>query len=90
MALLFTSAARADEQAVSIWLVEGERNRVDLLGSVHLLRAGVEGSQAFVAVTSGDNSNIVAARTAKQHFGIPTVVARIVTLLDARLVCAPG
>lgn len=42
-----------------------------------LLRAGVEGSQAFVAVTSGDNSNVVAARTAKQHFGIPTVVARI-------------
>lgn len=42
-----------------------------------LLRAGVEGSQAFVAVTSGDNSNIVSARTAKQHFAIPTVVARI-------------
>lgn len=42
-----------------------------------LLRAGVEAADAFVAVTSGDNSNIVSARTARQHFGVRTVVARI-------------
>ncbi|CAN5333005.1 TrkA family potassium uptake protein [soil metagenome] len=42
-----------------------------------LLRAGVAGADAFVALTSGDNSNIVSARTARQHFGVATVVARI-------------
>jgi trk system potassium uptake protein TrkA len=42
-----------------------------------LQRAGVQQCQAFIAVTSGDNSNVVAARTVKQHFRIPTVIARI-------------
>jgi trk system potassium uptake protein TrkA len=42
-----------------------------------LLRAGIEAADAFVAVTNGDNSNIVAARTAREHFGVTTVVARI-------------
>lgn len=39
--------------------------------------AGIAGADAFVAVTSGDNSNIVSARTASERFGIGTVVARI-------------
>ncbi len=42
-----------------------------------LLTAGIERCDAFVAVTSGDNSNIVAARIAKERFGVRTVVARI-------------
>lgn len=42
-----------------------------------LLRAGIEQADAFVAVTSGDNSNVVSARTAKEQFGVGTVVARI-------------
>lgn len=42
-----------------------------------LERAGIGEADAFVAVTSGDNSNVVAARTAKQQFGVATVVARI-------------
>jgi trk system potassium uptake protein TrkA len=42
-----------------------------------MVRAGAESAAAFVAVTNGDNSNIVAARTARDHFGIATVVARI-------------
>lgn len=42
-----------------------------------LLRAGIEHADAFVAVTSGDNSNIVGARTAKEDFRVPTVIARI-------------
>ena len=42
-----------------------------------LLDAGVERAGAFVAVTSGDNSNIVGARTAKEDFRVPRVVARI-------------
>lgn len=36
--LLLPLLVRADEDAVSMWLIEGEKNRVYLLGSVHLLR----------------------------------------------------
>lgn len=39
--------------------------------------AGIRKAQAFVAVTSGDNSNVVSARTAKDRFGVERVVARI-------------
>ncbi len=39
--------------------------------------AGVERADAFAAVTSGDNSNFIAAMVARDTFGIPTVVARI-------------
>lgn len=42
-----------------------------------LLEAGIEQAQAFAAVSSGDNSNIVAARVAREKFGIDRVVARI-------------
>lgn len=42
-----------------------------------LLEAGVEDADAFVAVTSGDNSNIVSARIARERFSVSTVVARI-------------
>lgn len=39
--------------------------------------AGVEHADAVIAVTSGDNSNIVSARTAKETYRVPTVIARI-------------
>lgn len=42
-----------------------------------LEEAGVRKAQAFVAVTSGDNSNIVSARTARDRYGVERVVARI-------------
>ena len=42
-----------------------------------LLEAGVEGAQAFAAVSNGDNSNILAARVARESFGVTNVVARI-------------
>ncbi|MHC5906765.1 potassium channel family protein [Streptomyces sp. S6] len=42
-----------------------------------LERAGIELADAFVAVTSGDNSNIVSARTAKETYRVPIVLARI-------------
>ncbi|HEX9116578.1 MAG TPA: TrkA family potassium uptake protein [Anaerolineae bacterium] len=42
-----------------------------------LTKAGVERADALAAVTSGDNSNIVAARTAHNIFHVPKVVARI-------------
>jgi trk system potassium uptake protein TrkA len=42
-----------------------------------LVEAGIKEAQAFAAVTSGDNSNIVSARVAREHFRVPQVVARI-------------
>jgi trk system potassium uptake protein TrkA len=43
----------------------------------HLAEAGVAEAGALAAVTSGDNSNILTARIARETFGIPNVVARI-------------
>ncbi|MFZ0323872.1 MAG: TrkA family potassium uptake protein [Actinomycetes bacterium] len=42
-----------------------------------LHEAGVETADAFAAVSSGDNSNIVAARVARENFNVGNVVARI-------------
>jgi trk system potassium uptake protein TrkA len=42
-----------------------------------LLEAGIDRADAFAAVSSGDNSNIIAARVARETFGIDNVVARI-------------
>ncbi len=42
-----------------------------------LLRAGIERADAFAAVSSGDNSNIISARVAREMFGVHRVVARI-------------
>lgn len=39
--------------------------------------ADIEHADAFCAVTSGDNSNLVAAKIAKEIFRVPRVVARI-------------
>jgi trk system potassium uptake protein len=42
-----------------------------------LVEAGIEQAAAFAAVSSGDNSNIIAARVARETFGVHRVVARI-------------
>ncbi len=42
-----------------------------------LLEAGIQEAWAFAAVSSGDNSNILAARVARETFGVSKVVARI-------------
>jgi trk system potassium uptake protein len=42
-----------------------------------LVEAGVEQAGAFAAVSSGDNSNIISARLARETFGVQNVVARI-------------
>ncbi|MCE0766306.1 TrkA family potassium uptake protein [Pseudonocardia kujensis] len=42
-----------------------------------LIEAGIEKADAFAAVSSGDNSNILSARVARETFGVERVVARI-------------
>ena len=42
-----------------------------------LKKAGIERADAFVAVTQGDNRNVMAAQIAKHIFNVPKVVCRI-------------
>ena len=42
-----------------------------------LTQAGTERADAFAAVSSGDNSNILSARVAREVFGVERVAARI-------------
>src|SRR6266516_3680484 len=42
-----------------------------------LIEAGIEKAHAFAAVSSGDNSNVIAARVARESFGVQRVAARI-------------
>lgn len=42
-----------------------------------LRNAGVEGADAFVACTAGDNRNVMAAQMAQKIFNVPRVVCRI-------------
>ena len=42
-----------------------------------LEEAGIKEAGAFVAVSNGDNSNIVSARVAREHYHVQKVIARI-------------
>ncbi len=42
-----------------------------------LRKAGIEEADAFVAVTAGDNRNVMAAQIAKHIFRVPKVICRI-------------
>lgn len=42
-----------------------------------LRRAGIETADAFIAVTQGDNTNIMAAQIAREVFKVPAVHCRI-------------
>lgn len=57
--------------------IEGRKLVGEAFDYETLVKAGIREADAFVAVTSGDNSNIVAARVAKERFEVPTVAARI-------------
>src|SRR6187551_9934 len=39
--------------------------------------AGIKEADAFIAVSSGDNSNILSARVAREYYHVPHVIARI-------------
>lgn len=42
-----------------------------------LVQAGIRQADGFAAVSSGDNSNILAARVVREEFGVNNVIARI-------------
>jgi trk system potassium uptake protein TrkA len=50
-----------------------------------LEEAGIKEADAFLAVSSGDNSNIVSARVAREHYHVPNVIARIYDPMRAEI-----
>lgn len=50
-----------------------------------LEEAGIKEADAFLAVSSGDNSNIVSARVAREHYHVPRVIARIFDPMRAEI-----
>ncbi len=55
-----------------------------------LKKAGVEEADAFIAVTQGDNRNILSAQIAKHVFNVPKVMLRIYDPLRRELYTSLG
>jgi trk system potassium uptake protein len=55
-----------------------------------LRKAGIEDADAFVAVTQGDNRNILSAQIAKHIFNVPKVLLRIYDPLRRELYTSLG
>lgn len=86
-----TLAQILDDRGVSVAIIDQNSDAFRRLGSHFngrrvtgigfdrdtLIEAGIEQAAALAAVSSGDNSNILAARVARETFGVGHVVARI-------------
>jgi len=84
-------ARRFDEEGHEVTVVDRDVNSRERLGPHFrgrvivgvgfdrraLTEAGIEQADAFAAVSSSDNANIVAARIARQIYHVPRVVARL-------------
>ena len=57
--------------------IRGRKLVGEVFDRATMLKAGIEKADSYAAVTSGDNSNIIAARAARERFNVPHVVARI-------------
>lgn len=55
-----------------------------------LKEAGIEGADAFVAATDGDNTNIVCAQIAQREFEVKCAVARVYDPARAELFAMHG
>jgi len=55
-----------------------------------LRKAGIEEADAFVALTQGDNRNVMASQIAKHIFNVPRVVCRIYDPLRQELYSTLG
>ena len=70
-----------DRDAYSFHRLPSSFNGTPLVGDgtdeESLKKAGIEEADAFVAVTQGDNRNVMAAQIAKDVFNVPKVVCRI-------------
>lgn len=57
--------------------IRGRKLAGEVFDKRTLEQAGIERADCYCAVTSGDNSNFVSARIAKEIYGVPSVIARI-------------
>lgn len=57
--------------------IRGRKLSGEVFDRETLERAGIDRADCYCAVTSGDNSNFVSARIAKDIYDVPTVIARI-------------
>jgi trk system potassium uptake protein len=94
-----TLALMLDSEGHDVSIVDMDRSAFRRLGedfrgraifgigiSADVLReAGIEKADAFLAVTNGDNTNIMAAQVAKTIFKVPRVMARIYDPLRAEV-----
>jgi trk system potassium uptake protein TrkA len=55
-----------------------------------LKKAGIEEAEVFVAVTQGDNRNVMACQIAKYNYKVPRVVCRIYDPLREEMYSALG
>jgi trk system potassium uptake protein TrkA len=55
-----------------------------------LLRAGIDGADAVVVATNGDNTNLVIAQVAQKRFEVNCVVARILDPARAQFFAGQG
>ncbi len=60
------------------------------IDEVSLRRAGIEEADIFVALTQGDNRNVMAAQIAKNIFNVPRTVCRIYDPLRQELYSTLG
>lgn len=81
------------ERAWFVHLPEGF-NGTTLLGDgtdLDVLRqAGIEGADAFLALTDGDNRNLMSAQIAKELFGVNKVVAKVNDPIRAQMYRSRG
>ena len=63
----------------------GERLRGSGIDDRTLVAAGVREADAFIALTQGDNRNLMASQMAKHLFNVETVVTRVYDPLRAEL-----
>src|SRR3984957_3535868 len=80
-----------EDQGHSVAVIDQDRDAFRKLGSTFkgkkitgigfdqnvLSEAGIEHADAFAAVSSGDNSNVIASRVSRETFGVKRVAARI-------------
>jgi trk system potassium uptake protein len=75
------SVAVVDKNAKAFKRLRADFKGKKMIGFVFdrdiLEEAGIKDADAFASVTNGDNSNIVSARMAKDHYRLNQVVARI-------------
>lgn len=68
----------------------GETVQGNVMDLAVLRRAGIEGADGFAAATPSDETNLVAARIARDLFRVPNVVARVYSPLHATVFARAG